>query len=143
MIAEQAQDTRSLEGLLLRIYTQSTTLNQPLTVELAEKSLGLAKKESRTHIHADDVLEQICEFYQIKLTQLRGPKRDASLVRARQIAMYVLKHELHLTFVEIGNILGGRDHTTVMYGVEKIDGLVDTNTNLAADILGITKQLRG
>ena len=67
-------------------------------------------------------------------------KRDASLVKARQITMYLLKEELKLTLVEIGNILGGRDHTTVMHGVEKMVSLVEKKERVSEDILGITRK---
>ena len=60
---------------------------------------------------------------------------------ARQIAMYLLKNKLKLTYVEIGNALGGRDHTTVMYGVDKIEKLLSSKTELSSEILGITKLL--
>jgi chromosomal replication initiator protein len=80
---------------------------------------------------------------EVKQTQLKGPKREASLVRARQVAMYVLQFELKLTLVEIGNLLGGRDHTTIMHGVEKTEKLVENKDRITEDIMGITKQLRG
>jgi chromosomal replication initiator protein len=79
----------------------------------------------------------------IKPTQLKGPKRDASLAMARQITMYILKKELSMTHVEIGNMLGGRDHTTVMHGVDKISKLVDNKDKVFEDISGITRTLRG
>lgn len=61
-------------------------------------------------------------------------------MRARQVAMYLLKKELGLTYVEIGNLLGGRDHTTVMHGVDKIESFF-LNQKVPQDILGITKKL--
>jgi len=57
--------------------------------------------------------------------------------------MYLLKKELGLTFVEIGNVLGGRDHTTIMYGVEKVENMLENLPTLTQDIQGITKMLRG
>jgi len=142
ILAEQAEDTRSLEGLLLRVITLATTMNQPITIELAHKGIGAKREEKPTHIHTEDVIKSVCEFYQIKQTQLKSPKRDALLVRARQVAMYLLKTELGLTLVEIGNALGGRDHTTIMHGVEKIERQLQAKTKIAEDILGITRELR-
>jgi len=142
ILAEQAEDTRSLEGLLLRVITLATTMNQPITIELAHKGIGAKREEKPTHIHTEDVIKSVCEFYQIKQTQLKSPKRDALLVRARQVAMYLLKTELGLTLVEIGNALGGRDHTTIMHGVEKIELQLQAKTKIAEDILGITRELR-
>ncbi len=143
LIADSAVDTRSLEGLLLRIITQATTTGKELTPDLAQKALGGVIEEKRAGLHAEDVIETVCEFYRVKPTQLKGPKRDASLVRARQVTMYLLKHELGLTYAEIGNLLGGRDHTTIMYGVEKMEALVNNKAQISEDILGISRTLHG
>ena len=142
-LAEMAEDTRSLEGLLLRVITQATTTSEPITLDLAEKSFRTVREERKSTVHTEDVIKSICEFYGVKPTQLKGPKRDSSLVKARQVAMYLLKKELGLTLVEIGNLLGGRDHTTIMYGVEKMEGLVKDKAKVSEDILGITRTLRG
>jgi chromosomal replication initiator protein len=143
LLADKAEDTRSLEGLLLRVITQATAESSSITLDLAEKALGAMIEEKRHHLHADDVVEYVCSYYKIKPTQLKGPKRNASLVRPRQVAMYLLYTELKLTFVDIGNLLGGRDHTTIMHGVDKIKELVDKKERVTEDILGITKSLRG
>lgn len=142
LIAEAATDTRSLEGLLLRVITQASFLQSEITEEIALKALGGITEEKRERLHSDDVIQAVCDFYRVKPTQLKGPKRDAALVRARQVAMFLLKSELQLTLVEIGNLLGGRDHTTVMHGVEKVESLVENQAMVAADIKGITKTLR-
>lgn len=141
IIAEEVGDTRSLEGALLRVITEAKTRNEEITYDLAVKAVGKGGREQNVHTHPDDLVKHICSFYDIKLTQIKGPKRDASLVKARQIAMYLLKKELGLSLVEIGNILGGRDHTTVMHGISKIEGNLSTETKLASEILGITKIL--
>ena len=143
LIADNANDTRSLEGLLLRIITQAKTKDQEISIEMAKQALGKAEEESRGHLHAEDVIKDVCTFYNIKATQIKGPKREASLVKARQIAMYLLKTELKMTYVEIGNVLGGRDHTTVIHGVEKMEHLVDNKANIIEDIKGITQRLHG
>jgi len=143
ILAENANDTRSLEGLLLRVITQAATTGEEITPILAKRALGGMIEERRSHIHADDIIKVTCDYYGIKSTQLKGPKREAALVRARQIAMYLLKTELGLTLVEIGNVLGGRDHTTVMHGVGKIEKLVDKKATISEDILGIKRSLHG
>jgi chromosomal replication initiator protein len=143
LIAEAATDTRSLEGLLLRVITQATFLQSEITEDVALKALGGITEEKHDRLHSDDVIQAVCDFYRVKPTQLKGPKRDASLVRARQVAMFLLKSELQLTLVEIGNLLGGRDHTTVMHGVEKIEHLVENQGGVVSEIRGITKSLKG
>ena len=142
-LAEQAEDTRTLEGLLLRMITQATTLGSELNMELARKIVGLSTEEKREHLHAEDIVKAVCAFFQVKPTLLKGPRRDASLVRARQVCMYLLKGELGMTYVEIGNLLGGRDHTTIMHGVEKMESLVENKARVSEEIQGIIQTLRG
>lgn len=142
-LAEQAEDTRSLEGLLLRVITEATTNNTNISLESAQNAMGNFAKKRTEHIYAEDVINAVCSYFRIKTTQLKGPKRDASLVKARQLTMYLLKHELGLTLVEIGNLLGGRDHTTIKHGVDKIEELVENKAAVSQDISGITKAFRG
>jgi chromosomal replication initiator protein len=143
LLAEKAEDTRSLEGLLLRVVTQATTTGSLITIELAQRALSNIIEEKRKNLHSDDVINYICSYFKVKQTQLRGPKRHSAIVKARQVAMYVLYTELKLTFIDIGNLLGGRDHTTIMHGVDKIGKLVDNKAQISEDILGINKFLRG
>lgn len=138
-LAEQAEDTRSLEGLLMRVFTQASASNMPVTMDLARSSLGAVQEERKGRVHIEDVVNGVCDFYKIKPTQLKGPKRDASLVRARQVCMYLLYEDLGTTYVEIGNILGGRDHTTIMHGVDKIRNLVENKSVVHEDIAGIKR----
>jgi chromosomal replication initiator protein len=138
MIAEKAQDARGLEGLLLRIITQAQTQNGEITESLISSVLSLNKDEKLNTFHPDEIIKNVCYFYKVKSTQLKSSKRDAFLVRPRQVAMFLLKKELGLTFAEIGNLLGGRDHTTIMHGVEKVDNMLK-NSLIREDILGIPK----
>jgi chromosomal replication initiator protein len=138
MIAQKNQDARGLEGLLLRIITQAQSTNGEITEELVSSVLSLNKDEKLNTFHPDEIIKNVCYFYKVKSTQLKSSKRDAFLVRPRQVAMFLLKKELDLTFVEIGNLLGGRDHTTIMYGVEKVENMLEKSL-IREDILGIPK----
>lgn len=140
-IAEKAHDSRELEGLLLKTMTVAANRGVEITPELAEKVLNQNVEEGKKYFHPDEIIKNICTFYDIKETLIKGPKRDSGLVKARQIAMYILKNDLSLSFVEIGNILGGRDHTTIMHGVKKIEELV-LNKKLSEEILGIKALLK-
>ena len=140
-IAEKDSDGRSLEGILLRVITRANAAEGEVTEEILNEVLD-DKKTEKGSFHPDDIINNVCDFYRIKPTQIRGVRRDSSLVKARQIAMYLLKKELGLTFVEIGNLLGGRDHTTIMYGVDKIELLIK-ETRLSEEILGITNAIGG
>lgn len=140
MIAQSLEDTRALEGALLKIVTEAKSLAVDITTGFIEKVLG--RKDDGENFRPEDIINNICAFYGVRPYQLRSPKRDASFVRPRQVAMYLLKKRLGLTLSEIGQILGGRDHTTIMHGVEKIEGLVENGTVSSEDILG-TKKNRG
>jgi len=120
-IAEKTQDARALEGYLLRVITEAKTKRTEITPELAEIVLNNNQQEQKRPRHPDDLIKEVCAFYDIKPLQIKSAKRSAYLVKARQICMYLLKNDLRLTFTEIGNLLGGRDHTTIMHGVEKIE----------------------
>ncbi len=135
-IAEKSQDARSLEGVLLRMATEAETRGINITGDLVQSVLKSTRQEDRGVFHPDDIINNICAYYKIKPTQIKSAKRDASLVRARQVAMYILKKDLELTYVEIGNILGGRDHTTIMHGVGKVEKMVDTG-GFSQELLGI------
>jgi chromosomal replication initiator protein len=137
-IAEKATDARSLEGLLLRVMTIAESRGEDASEELVSSALSLNKEEKYNSFHPDEIIKNICDYYNVKPTQLKSAKRDAFLVRPRQIAMFLLKKELGLTLVEIGNLLGGRDHTTVMHGVEKVENMIE-NSLIPEDILRISK----
>lgn len=143
LLSENAQDTRSLEGLLLRVITEATSTSTEITLDFAEKILNRKETIRTERVHPDDVISYVCEYYRIKPTQLKGPKRDASLVRARHVAMFILKNDLKLTLKDIGGLLGGRDHTTIMHGVEKVEKSVQNKEQMNEDIIGITKLFRG
>ncbi len=135
IIAEKTEDTRELEGLLLRVMTEASSSEEGASPELASKALnasGMPKKS----IRPEEVIKIICDFYEIKSTQLKSAKRDAKLVRARQACMFVLKKDVGLTYSEVGNILGGRDHTTIMHGVTKIEAML-SNNSVSEENLGI------
>lgn len=127
IIAERLTDARALEGCLLRIATQSDATGEEISLSFVEKIVDGKKKDDSLLFGPDEVIENVCSFYKIRPSQIRSAGRSASLVRARQVAMYLLKKELGLSFSEIGSLFGGRDHTTVMHGVGKISLLVEKN----------------
>ena len=125
-------------------FVATLSIGGEITEESVNQVVGKFHQRLSTHIvHAEDIIGATCDFYNVKPTQLRGPKREASLVKARQITMYLLKKELGLTLVEIGNLLGGRDHTTIMHGVDKVALLVEKKGVVFEEIVGIKEKVRG
>lgn len=145
IIAENVKDTRRLEGVLIRLMTESETRRIPINEGLAAKVSGAARavKEEGGRFSKDSLLEVICSYYQVKPTQLRSAKRDAPLTLPRHVLMYLLRTELGICLSEIGNFLGGRDHTTVMHAVDKIERLFSTSERVKGDILWIKNEFVG
>lgn len=142
MIAQKVENTRALEGFLLKIATAQSTKKTPLTEADILRLLG-QKAEKSKFIHPDDVISTVCSFYNIKSTQLKGERRDSIFVKPRQVCMLLLKEDVGLSFVEIGNLLGGRDHTTIMHGVDKMRTVIETQDRLKEEVGAIRQSLAG
>ena len=143
MAAENILDTRALEGFLLKVSSVATSLNTTvITQEIILKALGDKQKQRQNTLHPDDIISTVCEYYSVKPKQLKGAKRDAMLVKPRHLCMYFLKEDAGLTLVEIGNLLGGRDHTTVLHGVEKVKGLLENSAKTREDIMFIKRKIQ-
>jgi chromosomal replication initiator protein len=141
MVAEKIEDTRALEGFLLRL--SSTAPGGILEAGAEEVKTLLEKNKPQPAIaRPDSIISAICNYYNLKSTQLKGVKRDSFLVGPRHVCMFLLKEEANLTFVEIGNLLGGRDHTTVMHGVEKIKEMITTSQKVREEIMFIKRKLK-
>lgn len=136
--AEKISDSRALEGFLLKLSSLlAASGKDEVDEEIIRRCFNKSKQE-KEKVHPDDIIKAVCSYYNIKATQLKGVRRDSFLVKPRHICMYLLK-EQGLTLVEIGNLLGGRDHSTVIHGVEKV---INSGTNKGAydeEIVSIKK----
>lgn len=148
-IATTITDTRGLEGFLTRITSEMEIKNSPLSEDLILKLLGKKPNGQQstsaqyTYPTKDAFIDAICSYFQVKATQIKGKKRDQNLVLPRQMLMYLLRTELNISLSEIGGVIGGRDHTTVIYAVGKISSLISTSEKLRGDILGIKRLVYG
>lgn len=146
IVAANVVDARAIEGFLRRLTTEVAAKAQPITPELVSSLLntktvmgGLTKPSKR--VTPQELLDAVASYFDIKTTQLKGLKRDRPIARPRQVYMYLSKTELGLTYDDIGGSLGGRDHTTVMHGVETITKELSTNESLRAAVTGIKQKL--
>lgn len=145
LIAANVENPRKLEGVLIRILTESQTKNVPIDEELVKSILGKTVKETppKNNVKPEKVIDVVASYFNIKLSQLKSNKRDQIYAKPRQILYYILRSELNIPLMEIGNILGGRDHTTIIHGVRKITKLVGTDGSVREDIVGIKNRLYG
>jgi len=134
IIAERFENTRALEGFLLKLSTLQTVQRGQEPTEKEILSLMGKPKEKPTFLHPDTIIDSVCDFYNIKPTQLKGNRRDAVFVKPRHVCMFLLKEEGMLPLAEIGNLLGGRDHTTIMHGVEKVRVLLETQERVREEV---------
>ncbi|MBI4039473.1 chromosomal replication initiator protein DnaA [Candidatus Daviesbacteria bacterium] len=135
-------NTRELEGVLTKIASYAQAQNQIVDQSLVQKVLGHQATKPKTHIASGkELLSCVATYFGLKISDLSGPKRNKQLVLPRQIAMYLLRHELSMPLIKIGQLLGSRDHTTVMYGVDRVEGLLGTSDELNKNLLLIKQQL--
>lgn len=142
LIANNIADTRKLDGTLIRLITEVQTKNCAIDEALIRSILGKTKPSFESKkITATAVLNIIASYYDLKVSQIRSDKRDRYMALPRQILYYILRVELGMPLMEIGSFLGGRDHTTIIYGVRKISDMLTTNEKVRGDILSIKEKL--
>lgn len=130
---------RELEGALNQVVTSAEANGIKPTEELARKILGepMQKKPPTPN----EIINIICDYYTLNPKDLKGRRRPVRIARPRQVAMYLMRKETQLPYEEIGNQLGGRDHTTVMHGVEKIEKLIHNDSGIKSQVMEITNQI--
>lgn len=131
---------RELEGALNQLiaYSEMRGINPDLV--LVKSVLGNSRNRPR-HITPKQVVERTAKHFQIPLEDIMGPKRDKDIVVPRQVAMYMLRSELHLSFPKIARELGRKDHTTAIHSVEKIEKEASLDGSLKAAISQIKERL--
>ena len=142
IIAERVQSNiRELEGALNRIIAFADLSGSSLTSNLVEVALADLLPQ-HGDLQPEAVVNQVAQYYKLSVDKLLSLDRSRDVARPRQVAMYLLREEAHISYPQIGTVLGGRDHTTVMYAVNKIKKEIgDTGSKLNRDIIQIRRQL--
>ncbi len=142
LIAEMIEtNIRELEGALTRVVGFCQLQDIPLTPEVVHQVLGGVKRTSGRKISPKSVVEQTAQYYNVKPTDITGSKRDREIVLPRQVAMYIMRDELNMSFPQIAHALGGRDHTTVMHGVKKINLLITNDNSLQHEVKTLKEKI--
>jgi chromosomal replication initiator protein len=133
---------RELEGSLNRVVAFANLNHQPITIELASTALSeLLENTRKQRVTNESIMEAVSLYYAIDGKILRGRQRSRNIVVPRQVAMYLMREETESSLVEIGSVLGGRDHTTVLHGCEKIAEELNNDSRLRSDVLEIRNRL--
>ena len=140
-IASRIQSNiRELEGALNRVLALSKLANQPLTTKVIETALNQLLPQ-RGQLSAEQIVEQVAHHFGVGIPALQGRSRSRTVARPRQIAMYLIREETGASLPQIGALLGGRDHTTVLYGCDRIADLIEQDSNLRSDVITLRQQI--
>ena len=133
-------NVRELEGALNRVVAEAMSERQPLTVESAIVALQ-GMFVNRRECTPEAVIEAVAGFYSLSPEDLKGRSRTRKVVRPRQLAMHLARQETQASLPQIGRALGGRDHTTVLYGVRQVSDRIEQDEILRREVLAIRKLL--
>lgn len=134
---------RELEGSLNRIIAYASLNEAQLSVDLAAAALDSLSGPRRAQLTPQSIIACVAKYAGVSLEDMTGKSRDKSIVVPRQIAMYLIREETSASLEQIGQLLGGRDHTTVMHGWDKISAAVQEDHQLRNDVLAIRSMLYG
>ncbi len=127
-------NVRVLEGALTRLFAFASLVGREIDMDLTQDCLADVLRMSERKITVEEIQRKVSEYYNIRMSDIIGPKRLRSYARPRQVAMYLCKQLTSRSLPEIGRRFGGRDHTTVMHGVKRIEELKLTDGQIAEDV---------
>jgi chromosomal replication initiator protein len=141
LIARRVQSNiRELEGALTRVAAFSELSGLPVTSQLVETTL-VDLLPRRGDVQPDEIVGGVARAFGVTPEQMRSRDRSRQVALPRQIAMFLLREEANVSLPQIGEVLGGRDHTTVMYGCDKVADLLETNDTLRRQVIEIKEQI--
>ncbi len=142
-VAQQVQSNiRELEGALTRVLAVARMLGEPLTIQTAQRALGDISQPHR-HLEPEAIISAVADYFAISVEDVMGRRRSRDIALTRQVAMYLIRDLTSLSLPQIGRAIGNRDHTTVLYGVDKISALFEKDDALRRQILEIKTGLYG
>lgn len=129
-----SSNVRELEGALTRVVAHGTLVGREITLELTQEILRDLIRANDRRVNMDDIQRKVAEHFNVRLSDLQSSKRTRAIARPRQIAMYLCKQLTTKSLPEIGRKFGGRDHTTVLHAVKKINELLESDPSITEDV---------
>ena len=127
-------NVRVLEGALMRLFAFASLVGREINLDLVQECLSDILRASDKRVTIEEIQRKVAEHYNVRLADMVGPKRLRTIARPRQVAMYLSKQMTQRSLPEIGRRFGGRDHTTIMHGIRKIEELMVADNQLADDV---------
>ncbi|NAZ37310.1 chromosomal replication initiator protein DnaA [Rubellimicrobium sp. CFH 75288] len=141
LAARITANLRVLEGALTRLIAQAQLVQREVTPDLAREGLADLLRAAERRVSVEEIQRRVAEHYGIRLADLVGPRRLRPLARPRQVAMYLAKTLTSRSLPDIGRRFGGRDHTTVLHGVRRIEALIAEDQTLAGDVAQLRRAI--
>lgn len=129
-----SSNVRVLEGALTRLFAFATLVGREITLDMAQECLADLLRASDRKVTIEEIMRKVAEHYNLRLSDMKSARRARAVARPRQIAMYLAKMLTSKSLPEIGRQFGGRDHTTVMHAVKRVESLADTDSQIAEDV---------
>ncbi|MEK7120648.1 MAG: helix-turn-helix domain-containing protein, partial [Patescibacteria group bacterium] len=143
-IAGNLDTARKIEGFLMRLSSEVKLRKAEISEEVIKNLLGRGADEyaalKKERVSPEKIMDAVVNHFSTSKKALMGQARSKMIARPRQILMYLLRTELGIPLQEVGQIVGGRDHSTVIHAVDKITQLVSEDINTREDLLGIKKR---
>lgn len=133
---------RELEGALNRVVAHGTLVGAPITLETTQDVLKDLLRANDKRVSIEDIQKSVAEFFHIKVSDMHSARRSVAVARPRQIAMYIAKQLTTRSLPEIGRKFGGKDHTTVMHAVKRIEELMQGDIELKNDVELLKRMLQ-
>lgn len=129
-----SSNVRELEGALTRVVAHATLVGRDITLESTQDVLRDLLRANDRRLTIDEIQKKVAEYYSIRISDMHSPRRARAIARPRQVAMYLSKILTPRSLPEIGRKFGGRDHTTVLHAVKKIEKLIAQEKSMSEDI---------
>ena len=133
---------RELEGAMIKISAYSSFTGRPIDIDLAIEATSNLLKENEKVITAENVIKSVCNYFNVKIADIKSNKKLKEFVEPRQIAMYLIRTYTELSFPEIGDKFGGKDHSSIIYAVNKVKKNLKNNEGLEKTLNNIIKIIK-
>jgi len=134
-------NVRELEGTLLRLAVKADLLKRPIDLDFARETMRSALPPPEHAMTVEDIQKAVCEYFNIRLVDLKSHRRHRSVSFPRMVAMYLCRQRLGTSYPELGDRFGGKDHTTVISAFRKITGLVEEDVRVRSAVTAIEQKL--
>jgi chromosomal replication initiator protein len=142
LAAHVKSNVRELEGALLRLAARASFQNQAISLEIAREALAKLIANTPTGLTIEGIQREVAAYFDVKLHDLKGPKRHRAVAHPRMVAMYLARKLTNMSYPEIGSRFGGKDHSTVISAVRKIERLCTEDPTVRSVVRTIESHLR-